>query len=57
MRLAWTFTGVLFTCALIGFWTLRLFGVSRGEVGWGTAAAILGIAAVVAALVTRSVRR
>lgn len=57
LRRAWIFVGTLFTCALIGFWSLRLVGIGRGEVGWGTVAIILGLAALVAVLVTRAVQR
>lgn len=56
LRTAWTFMGVLFTCALIGFWALRLFGYGRGEVGLPVALGILAVAAVAAALITRAVR-
>ncbi|OOL29003.1 hypothetical protein GQ85_28785, partial [Rhodococcus rhodochrous] len=31
LRSAWTFVGVMFTCALIVFWTLRGLGVQRGD--------------------------
>ncbi|MGW5853016.1 hypothetical protein AAG742_09405 [Micrococcus sp. 2A] len=56
LRTAWIFVATLFTCSLIGFWSLRLFGVGRGEVGWGTVAVILALATVAAALITRFVR-
>ena len=52
-----TFVGVTFACALIGFWTLRLVGIGRGDLSLGWALAIVAGAGVVAAVVTRAVGR
>ena len=49
--------GVTFACALIGFWTLRLVGIGRGDLSLGWALAIVAGAGVVAAVVTRAVGR
>ena len=57
LRTAWVFVGVMFTCALIVFWTLRGFGVQRGDLGLPAALGVLALAAVAAAVITRYVRR
>ena len=57
LRSVYTFVGVTFVCALIGFWTLRLFGVGRGDLALGWALAIVAGAAVAAAVIIRAVRR
>ncbi|GAA3679067.1 hypothetical protein GCM10022203_11100 [Micrococcus yunnanensis] len=51
------FVGVMFTCALIVFWTLRGFGVQRGDLSLPAALGVLALAAVAAAVITRYVRR
>lgn len=57
LRTVWTFVGVMFTCALIVFWTLRGFGVQRGDLSLPVALGVLALAAVAAAVITRYVRR
>ncbi|EFD51887.1 MULTISPECIES: hypothetical protein [Micrococcus] len=57
LRTVWTFVGVMFTCALIVFWTLRGFGVQRGDLSLPAALGVLALAAVAAAVITRYVRR
>ena len=53
LRSAWTFVGVMFTCALIVFWTLR----GLGDLSLPAALGVLALAAVAAAVITRYVRR
>ncbi|MCV7635305.1 hypothetical protein M3B10_003635 [Micrococcus luteus] len=57
LRSVWTFVGVMFTCALIVFWTLRGLGVQRGDLSLPAALGVLALAAVAAAVITRYVRR
>ena len=57
IRSVWMFVGVMFTCALIVFWTLRGFGVQRGDLSLPAALGVLALAAVAAAVITRYVRR
>ena len=52
LRTAWTFVGVMFTCALIVFWTLRGLGVERGDLSLAAALGVLALAAVAAAAVS-----
>lgn len=57
LRRAYTFLGVMLTCAFIGFWSLRLVGLGRGDLTLGWALAIVAAAGVVAAVVTRALDR
>ena len=45
MNSAWLFVGVMFTCALIVFWTLRGFGVQRGDLSLPAALVVVVFAA------------
>ncbi|MDY6055281.1 hypothetical protein [Micrococcus sp.] len=56
LRTAYVFVGVWFACSLIGFFSLRLLGVQRGEMSLPAALGVLAVGAAVAAVVTRSVR-
>ncbi|MCG7422904.1 hypothetical protein KW076_04835 [Micrococcus porci] len=57
LRRTYTFVGVLFACALIGFLSLRLLGVERGSMTLPAALGVLAVAAVAAAVITRVVGR